>query len=169
MENTVSTYRKLMNRRRVITNVIIGVILLSGLFYFAKLPVSMVEWFVPFKVYTPYIPFEVEDSYYKISGIDRVKLVYENEDESMIVWATTEIGWNNVTQWDETLQIHGGKVYYNEVDGIQMISFRVDSVEYAIDYRGKDLLTKDELLKIASSIIFIKYAFNDYSALVLTD
>lgn len=166
MENTVATYRKLVNRRIVITRVIMGFIILSGIIYFMKLPVHMADWFVPFEIAEPYIPFKVENSYSKIIGFDRVKLVYENENESITLWATTEIGWNNVSSW-ETVQLRGATGYYNETSDIQMISFKVDSVEYAIDYRGKEFMSKEELIKIANSIVISKYAGISPNGLVL--
>lgn len=159
MEQKVERYRKLANKRRILNNVFIGIILFSGIVYFMKLPVHMADWFVPFKVIEPYIPFEVENSYSKIVGLDRVKLVYENEKESITVWATTEIGWNKVSSW-ETVQLRGATGYYNETAEIQIISFQVDSVEYAIDYRGKEFMSKEELIKIANSIVILnRYAY----------
>ncbi len=108
----------------------------------------------PFNVETPdYFPFEVEDKYGKFIGFDRVKLVYKNSDESLTVWVTSEIGWNNVSSWDEQITLSdGNKAYYNKSDKTQMISWRNNNVEYAIDYEGNKLLDKNELIKFASSI-----------------
>ncbi|MGM7701790.1 DUF4367 domain-containing protein [Pseudalkalibacillus sp. Hm43] len=115
----------------------------------------MINWIVPFEVVTPaYLPFEAEEEYAEFTGFDRVRLVFENAEDSLGIWVTSEIGWNNVTDWDEELTFEDGrKAYYTESDGTQMLSWRNGKeVEYAIDYVGKEPLSKDELIQVASSI-----------------
>ncbi len=143
-----------IKKRRILNFIIVGFILIGTLFYFIKLPVNMAGWFVPFKVEIPnYIPLNVENSYVKVVGFNRVKIVYENLDESLTTWATSEIGWNNVSSWDEKITLENGTTaYYNVKNDVQMISWRMDKVEYAIDYTGDKSLPKDELIKVASSI-----------------
>src|SRR5699024_124066 len=106
------------------------------------------------KVESPsYIPLNVEDSYSKVVGFNKVKIVYENQDGSFTTWATSKIGWNNVSSWDEKITLENGTTaYYTETDDVQMISWIKDKVEYAIDYSGDKSLSKDELIKMASSI-----------------
>jgi hypothetical protein len=120
-----------------------------------KFPTNKIGWIVPFEVETPdYMPVEVENEYAKFIGFDRVKIVYENEEDSLTVWATTEIGWNNVSNWDEKISLTDGRrAYYTESGSTQMVSWQNGKeVEYAIDYEGNTPLNKDELIRIASSI-----------------
>lgn len=141
-------------RRKFLTTLILGFIVLSMIVYFTKLPANMASWLVPFKVEMPtYIPLDIESEYAKVVGFDTVKIAYDSTEESVTFWATSKIGWNNVSSWDESITLNDGTpAYYNESDNIQMLSWRMDEVEYAIDYEGKRLLSKDELIKIASSL-----------------
>jgi hypothetical protein len=141
-------------RRKFLTSLFVIFILISTIIYFFKLPVNMAGWFVPFKVGTAtYIPISVENQYSKLIGFNRVKTVYENPDETITVWVTSEIGWNNVSNWDEHFSLDDGTTaYYNSSDTVQMISWRKGKVEYAIDFKGTSPLSKDVLIKIASSL-----------------
>ena len=114
----------------------------------------MVNWLVPFKVESPGdLPFLVVDQYAKLSGFNRVKLTYKNEDETLNVWVTNDMGWVSASNMDEVIPLTNGlQGHYKEVDGIQILSFRKDSVEFAIEYKGHILLEKEELVQVASSI-----------------
>lgn len=114
----------------------------------------MANWFVPFKVESPNeVPFSVKNNYAKISGFDRVKLVYENDRETLIVWVTNDNGWVNGSHVYDTVPLTNGlQGVYKEENGVQMLSFRKDSVEFAIEYNGDILLDKEELVQVASSI-----------------
>jgi hypothetical protein len=84
LEDIASNITKSIKTRRVLPLLIVGFILLGTIFYFIKLPVLMAGWFVPFEVVTPsYIPINVENDYVKVIGFDRIKIVYENQDESI--------------------------------------------------------------------------------------
>jgi hypothetical protein len=141
-------------RRKFLTSLFVIFILISTILYFFKLPANMAGWFVPFKVETAtYIPISVENQYSKLIGFKRVKTVYENSNETITVWATSEIGWNNVSNWDEHISLSDNTTaYYNSRDRVQMISWRKGNVEYAIDFKGAEPLSKYELIKIASSL-----------------
>lgn len=154
MEETEMRLRRSEKIRRTINLMIAGIIVMGAILYFAKLPINMAGWFVLFKVESPsYIPLNVEDSYSKVVGFNKVKIVYENQDGSFTTWATSKIGWNNVSSWDEKITLENGTTaYYTETDDVQMISWIKDKVEYAIDYSGDKSLSKDELIKMASSI-----------------
>ena len=154
MDEIEKRLTKTDKKRKLLTSLIVGFILLGTIFHFIKLPVNMGSWFVPFKVETPtYIPIDIESAFAKVVGIDRVKIIYEGPRGSVTVWATSKIGWNNVSSWDERITLADGTpAYYNETDNIQMISWRLDKIEYAIDFKGKQPLSKTELTKIASSI-----------------
>ena len=114
----------------------------------------MASWFVPFKVETPsYIPIEAENEFAKVFIFNRVKIVYKNQNESLTVWATSKIGWNNVSSWDEKITINDETTaYYNESGDVQIISWRLGKVEYAIDYKGNEPLPIEKMIKMASSI-----------------
>lgn len=154
VDGTETKIQKSIKKRRILIFLIGVLILLGILFNFAKLPLNMAGWFVPFKVELPnYVPLDVEKSYVKVVGFNSVKIVYENQNESLTTWATSEIGWNNVTSWDEKVTLDKGTTaYYNKTNDAQMISWRIDKIEYAIDYTGNKPLSKEELIKIASSI-----------------
>lgn len=154
MEETEMRIRRSEKIRRTTNLMVVGFIVMMIIFFFAKLPINMAGWFVPFKVEAPnYIPFTVENRYSKIVGYNKVKIVYENQEGSLTTWVTSKIGWNNVSSWDEKTTLENGTAaYYTETDDVQMISWRKDKVEYAIDYSGDKSLPKDELIKIASSI-----------------
>lgn len=154
LDEVEKRFSKTDRRRKFLSLLIIGVILLGIIFYFIKLPVHMAGWFVPFKVEIPaYIPLDTESEYAKIVGFNRVKVIYDSPDESITLWATSEIGWNNVSSWDESVSLSDGTTaYYNERDHIQMLSWRMGEVEYAIDYKGKQPLSKDVFIKVASSL-----------------
>ncbi|MCF6139536.1 hypothetical protein [Pseudalkalibacillus berkeleyi] len=139
----------------LITYSVFAILVVALLISTVKLPVHAAGWIVSFDVNELlYIPFDVENRYSEISGFDRVKLVYENSDESLTYWATTEIGWNNVSSWDETLTLNNGTTaYYTSTDETQMISWRTGDVEYAIDYTSTKPIAKSELIKVASKAV----------------
>ncbi len=118
-----------------------------------QLPLAFTTSFVPFEVSEPaYLPIDATDQYSNLVNLKQVKLVYKNEAESLTVWATTDLGWNHVTRWDEPIELlDGSNGYYTEVDQIKIVSWQHENVEYAIDYSG-NRLSKEELVKIASSI-----------------
>lgn len=120
-----------------------------------KLPVNIASWFVTFEVELPeYIPLDIETKYAKVVGFNKLKIVFENPNEKLTVLITNDIGWNNVSNWDEEVKLTDGVLAYynrNDVNNIQMISWRKDRVEYAIDYEGKGSIDKHKLIKIASS------------------
>jgi hypothetical protein len=154
LDNIEKRLSKTDKKRKLLTSLFVGFILLGMIFYLIKLPVNMASWFVPFKVEKPtYIPLDIESEYAKVVGFDRVKIIYKSPEESVTVWATSKIGWNNVSSWDESITLTDGTpAYYNESDDLQMISWRMDKVEYAIDFKGQQSLSRDELIKVASSI-----------------
>lgn len=137
-----------------IFNIIIGAFIILGLLLsLIKLPIHLANIIVPFDFETPnYIPMDTEKKYVKIVSLDTVKVIYEHQGGAFILWATTEIGWNNVSNWEEKLTLQNGKTaFYTEADA-QIISWRNDKVEYAIDYIGNTAIAKEELIAIASSI-----------------
>lgn len=138
----------------------VGFILLSTIFHIIKLPVHMADWFVPFKVVEPFYDVaDLDKQYSKVMGYNKVKLVYENQEGILTVWATSEIGWNKVANWEEEIELlNGATGYYNETNLVQSISFRVDEVEYSIDYIGNASIPKSDLIKIANSIVITKFA-----------
>ncbi|WP_456272534.1 hypothetical protein [Bacillus sp. AK031] len=152
--------------RKLLLAIIVGVVSISAIFYFSRLPVGVADWFVPFKVVEPYVgPVEMKNEYSKVVSWNKVKLVYETEDGTFTVWATTDIGWNNVGAWGEEVDLLGGTGrytgHYNEEEGVQMISFRLDKVEYAIDFKGSSLIPKEDLIEIANTIMVSKFALAD--------
>ncbi|MGB2993806.1 MAG: hypothetical protein WBB47_14330 [Paenisporosarcina sp.] len=155
MKNDFNKSNKLT---RILTVFMVGFILLGTIFHIIKLPVHMADWLVPFKVVEPF--YDVEDldkQYSKVMGYNKVKLVYENQEGILTVWATSEIGWNKVSNWEEEVELlNGATGYYNETNLFQSISFRVD--EYSIDYKGNDPISKSDLIKIANSIVITKFA-----------
>ncbi|GEN52656.1 hypothetical protein [Halobacillus faecis] len=127
-------------------------VILSFALHFLKLPVNLVGWTTTFDVKHPeYIPFDADKQYGKKAGLDRVSLNYENSSSTLVVWVTNEIGWNNVSSWEEEMSLSDGtKAYYTESDGIQIMSWRINNVEYAIDYTGSESLSRNEFIKVAS-------------------
>ncbi|MFN4214864.1 hypothetical protein [Exiguobacterium sp.] len=117
------------------------------------MPITVATSFVPFHVAPPsHLPLQVEEQHAYLQNLNQVRLVYKNETESLTVWATTEIGWNHVSSWDDEVRIRDGlDGHYTEFDDMKMVSWQQDNVEYAIDYTG-DHLSKEDLLHIASSI-----------------
>ncbi|GAA0344034.1 hypothetical protein GCM10008967_38090 [Bacillus carboniphilus] len=154
MDKIEQRLKKTDKRRRFITYVIASLFIITILFNFVKLPVTMAGWFVPFKVDTPtYLPLDVEHQYAKVVGLDTVKILYKGSGGTITVWATTNIGWNNVSTWDEQVSLlDGTTAYYDFIDNMQMISWKKGNVEYAVDYQGEPLLAREELIEIASSI-----------------
>jgi hypothetical protein len=77
-------------------------------------------------------------------------MIYKGKEESLNVWVSSDIGWNVVTNWDERISLTDGReAHYNKEDNVQMISWRIDNIEYSIDYEG--YRSKEDLIKIASS------------------
>lgn len=138
---------------RPIFKVIFGLIFILLIAGRAPLPLTFTTSFVPFEVNEPnYLPIETTNHYSNVVNLSQIKLVYENDVESLTIWATTNLGWNHVTSWDESIKLSDGSSgYYTEVDQTKMVSWQYENVEYAIDYSGSRL-SKEELLKIASSI-----------------
>lgn len=116
------------------------------------LPITLTTSLVPFEVNEPtYLPIETTNQHSNLVNLNQVKLVYQNDVESLTIWATTDVGWNHVTNWDEQIKLlDGSSGYYTEVDQIKIISWQYKNVEYAIDYSG-NRLSKEELLNIANS------------------
>lgn len=139
-------------KKVVLYTVIAGVLFIGLIFPHIKLPNVMANQLVPFKVEEPsYLPIKTSKTYSHVIGSDRVETVYENKNETITVWATTDIGWNVVSNWTEQIVLSNGiRGYYNEQDSLQMISWRKGNVEYAIDYEGENL-TKEDLIEIAAS------------------
>ncbi|WP_409271928.1 hypothetical protein V1499_19855 [Neobacillus sp. SCS-31] len=120
---------------------------------FVKFPVSVAGIF--FKVEPPaYVPIQADHTYARAIGYNKVQLIYENQNESVIVWATSKLGWNNVSDWDESLTLPDGTTAYYTVgaNDTQMFSWTKGKVEYSIDYKGTRYLAKDEFIKTALSI-----------------
>lgn len=147
--------KRTFRKRMLITYSLFTILVVAILISTVKLPVHAAGWIVPFDVNEPgYIPFDVENRYSEISGFDRVKLVYENSEESLTFWATTETGWNNVSNWDEEVTLDDGTTaYFTSSDETQMISWQKNDVEYAIDYTSAKPIAKSELIKVASRTI----------------
>jgi hypothetical protein len=153
MDNSEERIEKSVKTRKLLTTIIIVFLLVGAVLSTGKLPVSMAEWFVPFKVEEPtYIPIESDKKYSNVIGLDRVKLVYENPNETLTLWATTKIGWNVVSNWDERITLPNGITgHYDEHDDVKMLSWRKGKVEYAIDYKGQNL-SKEDLIEVAISL-----------------
>ncbi|MEW8967632.1 hypothetical protein [Exiguobacterium alkaliphilum] len=117
------------------------------------LPIAFTTAFIPFEVSEPtYLPLKSTDTYGNAIQLNQARLVYKNDTEQLTVWATTDLGWNHVATWDEPVTLgDGSNAYFNDVDDTQMVSWQDGGVEYAIDYKGHRL-SKDDLLRIASSI-----------------
>ncbi|WP_226682482.1 hypothetical protein [Sutcliffiella horikoshii] len=155
MDKVEEKLKETDKKRRIFTLLIVVFIIGAITIPFIKLPVNAAGLLVPFKVESAtYVPIDVEKQYSKISGFNRVKTVYENQEESISVWATSEIGWNNVSNWDEQITLNDGTTaYYNVIDdNVHMISWRKDGVEYAIDYKGVKEISKEKLIKMVQSI-----------------
>ncbi|WP_214876369.1 hypothetical protein [Exiguobacterium sp. CH10] len=117
------------------------------------LPIHATTSFVPFEIHPPtHLPFVAETEYAHLVSLGRVELVYENEEESMSIWATTELGWHHVEEWGRYAQtVQGSPVYLNESDELTILSWQREGVEYAIDYKGHQL-SKQDLFDIAASM-----------------
>ena len=146
--------------RRVLNIFLAAFLLLGAVFYLVKMPVRMAGWFVPFEVETSaLVPIKVENAYAKVIGFDRVKIVHENPDQSLTIWVTSEIGWNNVASWDEKTKLMGGTTaYYTETADAHLISWRMEEVEYSIEFEGNEPLSKEKLIEMASSISITRFA-----------
>jgi len=153
-------FAKSIKIKRVLNICLVAFLLIGVIFYFIKLPVRMAGWFVPFEVETSaLIPIKVENSYAKVIGFERVKIIHENPEQSLTIWVTSEIGWNNVDSWDEkTKLMDGTTAYYTETADTQLISWRMGEVEYSIEYKGKKSLSKVKLKEMASSISVTRFA-----------
>ncbi|WP_214703736.1 MULTISPECIES: hypothetical protein [unclassified Exiguobacterium] len=117
------------------------------------LPIHATTSFVPFEIQSPtQLPFVTDSEYAHLVSLSRVELVYQNDEQSITVWATTELGWHHTETWEAYAQtIQGSPVYLNETDELTVLSWQQDGVEYAIDYKG-DQLSKQDLFDIAVSM-----------------
>lgn len=117
------------------------------------LPIHATTSFVPFEIHLPtHLPFVAETEYAHLVSLGRVELVYENEEESMSIWSTTELGWHHVEEWERYAQtVQGSPVYLNESDELTILSWQRDGVEYAVDYSGHQL-SKQDLFDVAASM-----------------
>ncbi|WP_053368071.1 hypothetical protein [Bacillus sp. FJAT-27245] len=139
--------------RKFLTLLLVGYFALGIVINVVKLPVSAAG--LIFKIEPPaYLPIEAEQTYAKVINLNRVQLIYENKNESIVVWATSKLGWTNIAGWDETLSLPDGTPAYYRVgpDDIQMFSWTKDKVEYSIDYKGPRDLSKEEFIKTALSM-----------------
>lgn len=117
------------------------------------LPIHATTSFVPFEVHVPKnLPFSTEKNYAHLVSLGRIELVYEDAEQSMSVWATTQLGWNHVDGWEQYPQtIEDAPVFFNETDELTILSWQRDGVEYAIDYKGHQL-SKHDLFDVATSM-----------------
>lgn len=117
------------------------------------LPIHATTSFVPLEIHlSTHLPFVAETEYAHLVSLGRVELVYENEEESMSIRATTELGWHHVEEWERYAQtVQGSPVYLNESDELTILSWQRDGVEYAIDYSGHQL-SKQDLFDVATSM-----------------
>lgn len=117
------------------------------------LPIHATTSFVPFEIRPPtHLPFVAETEYAHLVSLGWVELIYENAEQSITVWATMELGWHHVEEWEPYSQtIQGSPVYFNESDELTILSWQRDNVEYAIDYKGHQL-SKHDLFDIAASM-----------------
>ncbi|WP_316569514.1 hypothetical protein [Neobacillus sp. YIM B06451] len=139
--------------RNILTYLLVGYIAFMVVVSVVKFPVSVAGLF--FKLEPPvYVPIQADHTYARAIGFDRVQLTYENQNESIIVWATSKLGWNNVSDWDESLTLPDGTTAYYTVasDDTQMFSWTKGKVEYSIDYKGTSNLAKEEFIKTALSM-----------------
>ena len=118
-----------------------------------SLPIHATTSFVPFEIHVPtHLPFDTATEHGHLVSLGRVELVYENAEQSMSVWATTELGWNHVDGWDQYPQtIEDTPVFFTETDELTILSWQRDGVEYAIDYKGHQL-SKQDLFDVAASM-----------------
>ncbi|WP_059172208.1 hypothetical protein [Bacillus sp. FJAT-27445] len=139
--------------RNFLTVLFVGYIVFWLILSVMKFPMSVAGLF--FKVDPPaYLPIEADQKYARVIGMNRVQLIYENQNESIVVWATSKLGWNNVSDWDETLSMPDGtRAYYTlGANDTQMFSWKRGKVEYTIDYKGTKDLGKEEFIKTALSM-----------------
>ncbi|WLD94721.1 hypothetical protein [Alkalihalobacillus sp. AL-G] len=128
-------------------------IVISILVSSLSLSTKVASFLLPFEISTPEeLPFEAEETYVKIIGSDRVKIIYENNADQLVLWITTEIGWNNVSSWDEKGSLKNGIIAHYTESSSPKLSWRKDGLEYALDYSGSRDLDKNDLIKIANSI-----------------
>lgn len=141
-------------KRKTLNILLIIFISYHIIFDVIHLPISLANWFVPFKVGVPqYIPFHVDDQYAKISGFNRVQFIFKNEHETLTVWATNDQDWIHYPDKRETYPLNSGQLgYYSETGNIQTLNFKKDAIHYSMDYEGSTLLSKNELRSIANSI-----------------
>lgn len=139
--------------RKFLTMLLVGYFVLWSLVSLVKLPMPVAALF--FKVEPPaYIPIDAEKSYAHVIGLSRVQLIYENQHESVVVWATSKLGWNNIADWDHSLSLPDGTPAYYTVgaNDTQMFSWKKGKVEYSIDYKGTKELSKEDFIKTALSM-----------------
>ncbi|WP_019412930.1 hypothetical protein [Paenisporosarcina sp. TG20] len=140
--------------------IIIGIISLSLILYFMRLPVQMADWFVTFNVEEPnYKPEEINNKYSKIVSRNKVKTIYEYNDGTLTIWASSEIGWTKGEIWGENVSLLVGEktAFYQKERNFQMVSFDTQGVEYKIEYIGEGF-SKEELIEVANIIVIAKYA-----------
>ncbi|MFD1737640.1 DUF4367 domain-containing protein [Bacillus salitolerans] len=146
-------FEKALKTRKILS-ILLGLFIILGIFFsVVRLPIQMASWFVPFDVSSPtYLPIQSNNHYAKVSLYNRVKMIFENENERVTVWVTSQIGWHNVSSWDEqTRLLDGTTAYYQENEHNQMLSWRINDVEYSIVYEGPSQLSKEEMMEMAMS------------------
>lgn len=144
---------RLQSKRKFILGIVLAFFLVMILVDFIKLPVGFASIGIPVKLEAPdYLPFTADQQYAQVVTYNKVKLVYELGDDTLTIWVTSDIGWNNVSSWDEKVTLPDGTgAHYTETAEAQMFSWRKGELEYAIDHTGEPL-SKEELIMIASSI-----------------
>ncbi|WP_257348579.1 DUF4367 domain-containing protein [Pseudalkalibacillus decolorationis] len=147
----ISVKMKIM---QTLIGIMVLFIIAGTLLSYLQMSPKVVSYIVPFEISTPeQIPFDTDESYASIVSLEKVKVIYKNKNEELVLWITTDIGWNNVSDWEEKVNLEDGtEAYYTEFQNTKMLSWQNDGLEYALDYSGTKDVGERELLKIADSI-----------------
>jgi hypothetical protein len=127
--------------------------------YFIKFPVNWAQNLVNMKVEINYIPIKYKNSYAKIRHCGRncnfIKVFYEGSKESLVVTVTNYVSWVDDPKWNKNTIIPGTNYYYQKnKDGKQLLFWKEEKeeLELELEYTGKKVLSKEELVKIAKSV-----------------
>ncbi|MFE8700018.1 hypothetical protein ACFYKX_05195 [Cytobacillus sp. FJAT-54145] len=121
-----------------------------------RMPLSWSEELMNIKTSQLYIPFSYNKSYMTNESCGRncsiLRMHFMQRNQSLVITISDEVSWEDDPMWRREYQLSGTHYYYREEQNHQFLYWKDHLREMQIDYQGINALSKEELIKIASSI-----------------
>lgn len=136
----------------------IGLVVLYVVIYtpIIRMPLSWSEELMNIRTSQLHVPFSYNKSYMTNESCGRncsiLRMHFMQNDQSLMITISDEVSWEDDPKWRKEYQLSGTQYYYREEQNNQILYWKDHLREMQIDYQSINELSKDELMKIASSI-----------------